>query len=77
MLDDQELEQQVQEIITELCCVMFQRGYKQVNVGAIMRMVGVPNERASDYDDEFVVNDSDFWNQVGETQPRPPSSTLH
>lgn len=56
---------------------MFAHGYQQVCVGAIMRLVGVPNERADEFDDQYVVNDSDFWSEIGEPEPRDTSATLH
>lgn len=82
MLDDDQLETHVREIIVDLCEVLWQRGYTIVPVGAMMRLVGVENERAARHDDEYFELDADFQalleaRKTPPPEPPPPGVTLH
>lgn len=61
MLDDVKLETAVKDLLLDICEVMSRRGYDMVNIGAMMRLVGVNNERASQHDHEFFALDDSFW----------------
>jgi hypothetical protein len=82
MLDDDQLESAVRELIIDLCEVMYRRGYESVPVGAMMRLVGVGNERAANHDHEFFALDREF-EEVIKTRKRsvpektPQGVTLH
>ena len=60
MLDDKELEAAVQDLIMDICEIMHYRGYEQVCIGHIMRLVGVTEERARTHDQEFFALDEEF-----------------
>lgn len=60
MLDDQKLEKAVQDLIIDICEVLHRRGYDAVPVGAMMRLVGVSDERAAHHDNDFYPLDKDF-----------------
>ena len=60
MLDDKQLEDAVQDLIMDLCEVMYRRGYDMVPVGAMMRLVGVGDEKAAAHDGEFFALDHQF-----------------
>ena len=60
MLDDKDLEAAVQDLIMDICEIMYRRGYTQVCIGHIMRLVGVTEERASTHDQEFFALDEEF-----------------
>jgi len=82
MLDDDQLEAAVRELIIDLCEIMYQRGYESVPVGAMMRLVGVGNERAAKHDHEFLALDEDFQKTIKTRKTRtpektPPGVTLH
>jgi hypothetical protein len=60
MLDDKQLEDAVQDLIMDICEVMYRRGYDMVPVGAMMRLVGVGDEKAAAHDGEFFALDHQF-----------------
>ena len=60
MLDDEKLEQSVQNLIVDLCEVLFKQGFEQVPVGAVMRLVGVNPTRAAEHDAEYFALDDEF-----------------
>lgn len=62
MLDDDKLEAEVRDLLMDICEVMARRGYEVVSVGAMMRLVGVGDERAAQHDAEYFALDEDFWN---------------
>jgi hypothetical protein len=64
MSDDKQLEDAMRDLILEVCEVLHARGYDEVPVGAMMRLIGVSEERARDHDQEFFALDEEFARQV-------------
>lgn len=60
MLDDKNMEAAVQDLIMDICEIMHRRGYDKVCIGHIMRLVGVPENRAQSHDQEFFALDDEF-----------------
>ena len=60
MLDDDRLETEVRDLLMDICEVMARRGYEVVSVGAMMRLVGVGEERSREHDAEYFALDDDF-----------------
>lgn len=82
MLSDEQLEQAIQDLIVDICEVMYLRGYDRVPIGAMMRLVGVAEERAAKHDQEYFSLDDQFKEMLKvKHQPLPskaPSgATLH
>lgn len=82
MLEQEELEQAIQDFILDVCEVMHRRGYESAPVGAIMRLVGVPESTAREHDDEEFVLGEDFERLMqARRQPVPARTpqgvTLH
>lgn len=82
MLDDKQLEHHVRELIMDICEVMYRRGYEMVSVGAMMRLVGVGEDRAQAHDDEFFDLGEQFEQMIKQRKtdmPKkaPPGVTLH
>jgi hypothetical protein len=84
MPKDNELEQAVQDLIIDICEVMYARGYRTVPVGAIMRLIGVNAENASLHDQELFQLDEEFAQLIDHKPPRrvrpvtvPSGVTLH
>jgi len=78
MLEDLEVDQSIRLAILNLMVVLYDCGITEVHVGGIMRILGVPDERASQHDDERVVLDPDFVKYVEQiNQPRPIDQILH
>jgi hypothetical protein len=82
MLDDDQLETHIRELIIDICEVLWARGYTLVPIGAMMRLVGVENERAAQHDSEYFSLDEDFQSllesrKTPPPEPPPPGVTLH
>lgn len=80
MLSEQELENNLRELIIEICLVMQNRGYSMVSVGAIMRLIGVNPASAGQHDDEMIDLGEDFDHMLqrrAQVQHVPPGTSLH
>jgi hypothetical protein len=75
MLNDDQLEDAVRDLIMDICEVMLRRGYDVVSVGAMMRLVGVTEERAQQHDQEFFALDAEFQAMVDARKNPPPKKT--
>jgi hypothetical protein len=79
MLDEKLLSEKVQALLLDICAVLHSYGYREVSVGVLMRMVGVPDERARDHDSEiFEITKEVRRHEVAFRPPSaPPGVTLH
>jgi len=80
MLDDKILEQSVRDIIIEICEVMHRHGFEAVSVGAIMRLMGLPEDRVIEHEDEWFELGPEFDRVMQarrELAQVPPDTTLH
>jgi hypothetical protein len=82
MPEQEELEQAIQDFILDVCEVMHRRGYASAPVGAIMRLIGVPESTAREHDQTEFLLGEDFERLIqSRRQPVPsrvPSGvTLH
>jgi hypothetical protein len=78
MLDHLEVDQAVRLTILNLCVVLYDCGISEIHVGAIMRLLGVPNPQAAAHDDERILLDTDFVKYVEQiNEPRPVDQSLH
>ena len=78
MLEHVELDQAIRLAILNLCVVLYDCGITEVHVGGIMRVLGVPDDKAATHDLERMVLDGDFVKYVDQiTQPRPVDQALH
>jgi hypothetical protein len=78
------LEDAVQDLIIDLCEILYNRGYRTVPIGAIMRLIGVEEARAAEHDNEIFSLDNDFELMLQAKQEEqniplapPPGATLH
>jgi hypothetical protein len=78
MLEDIELDQKIRMALLNLIMVLYECGIEKIHLGGIMRILGITNEVASQYDNEQVVVDEDFVKYVEQiNKPRPTDQTLH
>ena len=82
MSEKDPLEQAVQDFILDVCEVMYRRGYDSAPIGAIMRLIGVPESTAQQHDNEHFVLDDAFEKmmlarQTPVPQRAPQGVTLH
>jgi hypothetical protein len=58
--------------------VLYEQGITEIHTGGLMRLLGVSNEVAQDYDNERIVLDDDFVKYVRDfNTPRPKDQPLH
>lgn len=78
MLDDLELDQTIRLTLLNLMVVLYDCGINEIHLGGIMRILGVPNEKAQAHDDEVLVLDENFVKYVEQiNEPRPANQPLH
>ena len=78
MLDDIELDQQVRMALMNLMVVLYSCGIDKIHLGGLMRILGVSNQIAQQYDDEQLLLDDDFVKYVDQiNEPRPADQALH
>lgn len=82
MLETQDLENEVRDLIVEVCTVLYRRGYRTVSVGAMMRLVGVDSAAAAQHDLEYFELGDEFQNLaagsgVPDSARIPPDATVH
>ena len=62
--------------------VLYDIGIRQVHTGAMMRLLGVTNDVAAEYDDSYIELDDRFptmreqANTDADSMPRPPLGTI-
>ena len=77
-MDDQsELEYRVRSLVRNLLTVLLDNGISTVNVGGILRVLGVPNDVAQAHDLEYmeIANSESVLDEIEETIP--VGTTLH
>ena len=78
MLEDLEIDQTVRMAILNLMIVLYDCGITEIHVGGVMRILGIPDEKASHHDSERLVLDENFVKYVDQiNEPRPADQRLH
>jgi KN motif len=78
MLDHIELDQQIRLALMNLMVVLYSCGITTIHLGGLMRILGVSNRIARQYDTEQLHLDEDFVKYVDEiNEPRPTDQLLH
>jgi hypothetical protein len=72
-------ESAVRDLMQDICLTLQRYGVRYVTVGALMRLLGVPDERACKHDTEIMDIESEIhgndYDQVDELPP--PGTILH
>ena len=79
IMTEYDLDLKVKNLMFDLMLVLYSYGITEVNVGALMRVLGVKPEVAAAHDDEAVELTDEFAKYVKETRitKRPDDTTLH
>ena len=78
MPTDAELDPLIQLAIYRLMLVLYEQGITEIHMGGLMRILGLDNTVAQEFDDERVYIDDTFARHVSQlTSPRPPNQPLH
>jgi hypothetical protein len=85
-MDDNEdlLARRIRAMMLDIMTVAYCNGFREVNVGAAMRLMGIDNATAARHDDERIDIPEDFVTTARQLDPRhrydttvPRGSTLH
>jgi hypothetical protein len=78
MLDHIKLDQQIRMALMNLMVVLYSCGITKIHLGGLMRILGVSNRVARQYDQEQLQLDDDFVKYVEQVnEPRPTDQPLH
>jgi hypothetical protein len=78
MLENLEVDQAIRLTILNLCVVLYDCGIEEIHVGAVMRLLGVPDDKAAVHDLERLTLDDNFVKYVDQVNtPRPVDQPLH
>lgn len=82
MLKDDQLETHLKDLMIDICAVMYSHGYDMVSIGALMRLIGVGEDRAKIHDQEYFSLDQSFQALIKQRNNPPAYSvpdgaTLH
>jgi hypothetical protein len=78
MLDHIKLDQQIRMALMNLMVVLYSCGITKIHLGGLMRILGVSNRVARQYDLEQLQLDDDFVKYVDQiNEPRPIDQPLH
>jgi hypothetical protein len=78
MLENLELDQKIRMALMNLMVVLYTCGITKIHLGGLMRILGIDNEVAHQYDDEQLLLDEDFVKYVDQiNEPRPTDQPLH
>jgi len=78
MIDDDSIENEIRTHILGLMYVLYEHGIREVHMGGLMRLLGVPNDIAQSHDNNLVKIDADFAKYMSDMQsPRDSSQFLH
>jgi EAL domain-containing protein (putative c-di-GMP-specific phosphodiesterase class I) len=73
-----ELDLSIRTAIHNLMLVLYSQGITEIHTGGLMRLLGVSDKVAQQYDDERVILDDNFVKYVEEINtPRPLNQPLH
>lgn len=73
-----ELDFNIKRAIHNLMLVLYEQGITEIHTGGLMRLLGVADDVAQEYDNERLVLDDDFVKYVKEfNTPRPKDQPLH
>jgi len=80
MQSSQELELKIKELMLDLIEVLHNNGIQEVHMGGMMRLLGVEEDMAKDYDQHRIKLTKSFVSTVREFknhQPPPAGTVLH
>mgnify|MGYP003344598936 FL=1 len=77
-----ESSEDVRTLIYDLLGLLAQHGITRVSLGGVMRMLGVPNEKAKEHDEEYFHVTLDAVTDLRDSDEEideeiPPGTTLH
>ena len=80
-MDQDEIEQEAKLLIMEIMMVLYKYNIKEVHMGALMRLIGVSDEKAQESDQDRMMLDESFTKYISEmvdlSEAKNHNQTLH
>jgi len=70
--DPDQLHEQIRSVMMDIMAIMYRNNFKTVRMGAIMRLLGVPDAKASKHDHEILELDEKFGIMLMELNKSTP-----
>ena len=83
MQDDDIVHERIKNIMLDIMAVLYSNGIKNVHMGAMMRLLGVNDSKASEHDSQVIELDEKFGNMLIELNKNvgqleiPKGTTFH
>ena len=83
MQDDDLIHNRIKNIMLDVMAVLYDNGIKTVHMGAMMRLLGVNDNKAAEHDSEIIEMDEKFGTMLAELNKRaepveiPKGATIH
>ena len=79
---DEFLHERIKTVMLDVMAVLYDNGIKHVHMGAMMRLLGVPDAKAAEHDNEMLELDEKFGTMLMELtkcipQQVPKDATIH
>jgi len=78
---DDILHERIKNIMVDIMAVLYENGIKEVQIGAMMRLLGVADDKAAGHDNELIELDENFGAMLVElnksTTKVPDGATIH
>ena len=79
---DDILHERIKNIMLDIMAVLYENGIKEVQIGAMMRLLGVADDKAAGHDNELIELDENFGAMLVElnkstTKQVPADATIH
>jgi hypothetical protein len=80
---DEFLHERIKTIMLDVMAVLYDNGIKHVHMGAMMRLLGVPDVKAAEHDDEMLELDEKFGAMLSQLNKNaapvevPEGATFH
>jgi hypothetical protein len=72
MQDSDDLHNRIKDIMIDVMAVLYENNIRKVRIGAMMRLLGVPEDMASGHDDDIIELDEKFGNMLIELNKSVP-----
>lgn len=83
MQEDDLIHQRIKNIMLDVMAVLYDNGIKNVHMGAMMRLLGVDDSKASEHDSEIIELDEKFGSMLSQLNKKevpeeiPKGATIH
>lgn len=83
MTDPNVIHENIKDTMIDIMAVLYEQGIRQVHMGAMMRLLGVDDAKASEFDGEYIQLDESFIDTLTESNKItvpidiPPGTIFH